>query len=299
MYIGLDIGGTKCSVVLADERAAILRKIKFPTVDCVGTLKKIIESITLVFEPGVRAIGISCGGPLDLIKGCIMSPPNLPDWNHIEIVRLLSEKFQRPVFLKNDADACALAEWKFGNARGASHVVFLTFGTGFGAGLILNGRLYTGACGQAGEIGHVRLYPCGHLGYGKEGAVEGYCSGGGIEQYKMGTARELAEKARRGDLDAIAVFKEVGANLGKVLAILTDILNPQIIVIGSIYTRVEQFLKPSLLEQLRAEALSANFESVKIRPAGLGENLGDMAAVCAAMDGLGLEEDKICIKTRE
>ena len=173
MKIGIDIGGTKCAVVLGDEKQ-IIKKIKFDTKDCQRTVEEIMSAVEAIGEGD--AIGISCGGPLDSGRGVIMSPPNLPDWNDVRIVDMLTGRFGIPAYLCNDANACALAEWKYGAGRGTQNMVFLTFGTGLGAGLILNGRLYEGACGMAGEVGHVRLSEHGPVGYGKAGSFEGFCS---------------------------------------------------------------------------------------------------------------------------
>ena len=126
------------------------------------------------------AIGITCGGPLDSKKGLIMSPPNLPKWDKIPITKIIEDNFNVPVFLQNDANACALAEWRFGAGKGTNNMIFLTFGTGLGAGLILDGRLYAGTNNLAGEIGHIRLAKDGPLGYDKKGSFEGFCSGAGI-----------------------------------------------------------------------------------------------------------------------
>ncbi len=112
----------------------------------------------------------------------ILSPPNLPGWDQIPITEWVRDATGLPAWLLNDADAGALAEWRFGAGRGCQNMVFLTFGTGFGAGLILNGRLYSGIDDGAGEIGHVRISPTGPVGYGKAGSLEGFCSGGGIAQ---------------------------------------------------------------------------------------------------------------------
>lgn len=292
MYIGVDIGGTKTAVVLGNETGQICSKVRFDTEGKAETLQAILDSIRKLVNDKVKAIGVSCGGPLDGKNGIILSPPNLPGWDDVEIVRLLQDHFSMPVYLKNDADAGALAEWYFGNAKNCKNAVFLTCGTGFGAGLILDGRLYSGTSGAAGEIGHVRLYEKGHTGYGKEGASEGYCSGGGIAQYRKGTAKELAERAYAGEKEALEIYREVGENLGKSVAILVDILNPEVVVIGSIYTRAEELLKKSLLGKLREEALERNFGDVRIMPSKLGESIGDIAALCAAMDGYKNEMEK-------
>ncbi len=283
-YIGIDIGGTKCAVVRGDESGKILDKRSFSTTDRDGTLERIFESAGLLMTGRTEAIGVSCGGPLDSKTGVILGPPNLPGWDRVPITGLLTERFHLPARLQNDADACAVAEWRFGAGKGCENLIFLTFGTGLGAGLILGGRLYQGACGMAGEVGHVRLFPEGHTGYGKAGSYEGYCSGGGIAQYGLGSARELADKARAGDREALAVWEQTGENLGRLLAILMDVLNPDVIVIGSIYARAGDLMQEACGRVLAKEVLEPNLRACKVVPALLGEALGDVAALSVAMD---------------
>ena len=116
-FLGIDIGGTKCALVIGDENGKILNKKRFETTDFRTTLAQILETAKELFCEEIKAIGISCGGPLDSRKGIIMSPPNLPGWDNVCIKNILIEKFNVPVFLKNDADACAIAEWKWGAAK--------------------------------------------------------------------------------------------------------------------------------------------------------------------------------------
>ena len=305
-FIGVDIGGTKCSVVLGDENGNIIKKVKFPTLDVNTTIEQIKSAINKF--SGYKAVGISCGGPLDAEKGIIQSPPNLLGWDDIPIKKILRKNFNVPVFLQNDADACALAEWKFGAGRGCKNMVFLTFGTGLGAGLILNGELYRGSNGCAGEVGHIRLADYGPVGYGKAGSFEGFCSGGGIAQYAAAkalaimqtgrkvsycessddlsliTAKSVAEKAEHGFEDAISVYKECGKMLGRGLAILIDLLNPEKIVIGSIFTRTEKLLRYEMQKVIDEECLKVSAETCRIVPAALGESIGDVAAVAVAAD---------------
>lgn len=199
---------------------------------------------------------------------------------------MLETRFHRPAFLKNDADACAIAEWTWGNAAGYDNAIFLTCSTGMGAGLILNGRPYTGACDMAGEVGHIRLYPTGHIGYGKEGSFEGCCSGGGMAQYGKGSAKELAIAARNGDQEALAIYRQFGEDLGRGIAYLVDILNPEVIVVGSIFERARDLIEPHMYKTLHQEALRYSYEAVKILPAGLGDDLGDKAALSVACSGI-------------
>ena len=291
--LGFDIGGTKCAVVLGDENGTVFKKIRFETTDFETSLQALLSAGEELFEEEVVALGVSCGGPLSSKKGVIMSPPNLPGWDNVPIVELLENKFNRPAFLKNDADACAIAEWKWGNAAGYDHAIFLTCSTGMGAGLILNGKPYSGACDMAGEAGHIRLYPDGHIGYGKKGSFEGYCSGGGMAQYGKGSAKDLAIAARKGDPEAIAIYKKFGKDLGKGIAYLVDILNPEVIVIGSIFERARELIEPYMYETLREEALSLSLETLKILPAKLGDYLGDKAALSVAYNGYCERKSKV------
>ena len=314
--VGVDIGGTKCAVTLGLSDSGNLQvkdKEAFPTTDVDGTIKGLKTAIWDVLGRNdleandIAAIGISCGGPLDSRTGVIMSPPNLPGWDNIPIVGILEEEFGVKAAVHNDANACALAEWKFGAGRGSRNMVFLTFGTGLGAGLILDGKLYAGTNDNAGELGHIRLENFGPVGYGKAGSFEGFCSGGGIaqlaaskvkEKLQMGssvdwcpdgdvskiTARVVAEAANRGDAIAKEVYSESALHLGQGLAIVIDILNPEVIVLGSIYARNEDLLKPLMEEVLAREALPLANKVCKVVPAGLGESIGDYAALSVAAD---------------
>lgn len=299
VYIGVDIGGTKCAVVTGDEKSNILNKVSFKTTDFKNTFERIVKEIE--DAPKGVAIGISCGGPLNSETGVIMSPPNLPGWDNVEIVKILKDKFKIPVFLQNDADACALAEWKCGAGKGAKNMAFLTFGTGLGAGLILNGELYNGTNGNAGEIGHIRLSEDGPVGFGKAGSFEGWCSGGGIgrfgEMYAQSkevsyrdeegniTAKSIAQAAEKGDEDALYIYANCGEMLGKGLAILIDTLNLEKIVIGSVFERSGHLMRESMDKVLEKECIGISREVCEVVPAKLGDYIGDIAALCVAING--------------
>ena len=306
-YTGIDIGGTKCAVITGDENG-ITDKIKFGTTTVNETIENIINAVEKLGAND--AIGISCGGPLDSKRGVIMSPPNLPGWDNIEIVKMLESKFSVPVGIQNDANACALAEWKYGAGRGAENMIFLTFGTGMGAGLILNGRLYAGTNDMAGEVGHIRMAEYGPVGYGKAGSFEGFCSGGGIaetgkmiarERLQCGgktafcescaeldniTAKKIAECAKSGDKDSITVYDICAEKLGRGLSILIDILNPEKIVIGSVFERSGELLHKKMQEVIERETLLYARNVCEIVPAALGDEIGDRAAIAVAEDTL-------------
>ena len=304
--IGVDIGGTKCAVIRADQHGIPRDVRRFPTTNVRETLENLYATIggMDVEDP---VFGVSCGGPLDADKGVILSPPNLPGWDGIPIVEELTRRFGGEAYLMNDANAGALAEWTHGAARGCRNVVFLTFGTGMGAGIILDDRLYEGTSGYAGEVGHVRLAPHGPVGYGKAGSFEGLCSGGGIarmaqerakatgrwaslkaESIEDITARAVAEAAEQGDAQALELLATVGRYLGLGLAVLIDVLNPQIIVIGSIYARCQRFLEPTMRQVLEEEALPQPLRDCRIVPAALGDEIGSYAAIAVARYRKGL-----------
>lgn len=321
-FIGLDIGGTKCAVTLGKsdgQLPEILNKIKFPTADCASPFEvmekmlaycgEVLSGAKLTYGD-ISAIGISCGGPLNSKTGVILSPPNLPGWDNIEIVRFFEEKTGVKTYLQNDANACAVAEWKYGAGKGTENMIFLTFGTGLGAGLILNGRLFCGASDMAGEIGHVRLREEGPVGYGKRGSCEGFCSGAGIrkmgitaveEQLQMGNTPRLYEAAGRdinnitakliGDLAeqendpmCLKIYRDCGKKLGETLSVLIDLFNPELIVLGGIYMRSSGLLEEYINAVIEKETLAAARNVCRVVPAGLSEKIGDYAALSIAAD---------------
>jgi glucokinase len=314
-YLGIDIGGTKCAVVAGNSDFQIFQKVQFETRTAERSYREVLDEFFLHIDSllktypieHLKAIGISCGGPLDSKKGMIYSPPNLPGWDNVPITRIFNERYGVPASIQNDANACALAEWLMGAGKGTQNMIFLTFGTGMGSGLILNGKLYAGTNDLGGEVGHIRLADDGPVGFGKAGSFEGFCSGGGIAQLatsyvvnklKLGgkvgfcndieserklTAKIVAEEAIKGDYDALEIIRISGEYLGRGLSVLIDILNPECIVIGSIYTRNENLFKPHIERMLEREAIPSAVEVCTIKPALLGDSIGDYAALCVAL----------------
>lgn len=312
--LGIDIGGTKCAVIYGIDhngQIEIADKVRFDTTDVDTTLSTIIQELKgLCAKHGLNAsntqgVGISCGGPLDSRRGIVMSPPNLPGWDIIPIVQLVQDACGIPAILQNDANACAVAEWKYGAGRGTRNMVFLTFGTGLGAGLVLDGKLYSGTNDNAGELGHIRLSEFGPVGYGKAGSVEGFASGGGIaqlaassvkEKLMMGgkvawcpdgnlsgiSARTVAEAAKAGDELAKSIYRTSATYLGKALAMVIDLLNPEVIVIGSIFVRAEELIRPFMQAAIERDALPGAAAVCQVKAAELGESIGDIAALSLA-----------------
>ena len=297
MNIGLDIGGTKCAISTGESRDGgidILSREEFQTSglswrQVLDEFARRIELQTSNFKlQTIGAIGISCGGPLDSKRGVIMSPPNLPGWDNVPVVDFFRERFGVPVAVQNDANACALAEYLYGSGRGVKNLVFMTFGTGLGAGIIIDGKLYSGANDNAGEIGHIRLAPTGPIGYNKEGSAEGFCSGAGIARLakiRKGldlTTKEIFARVRAGDADCAEVFRESAEKLATILAFTIDILNPEVIALGGVFMRNADLFMPVVEPMLEREALPLALKACRIVPAELGENIGDYAALAVA-----------------
>ena len=308
VVIGLDIGGTKCACVCAivnDERVNILDRQQFETK---GTWQEIFTRLVDMGKSMLRRFalsdrqvlcGISCGGPLSAVEGKIYSPPNLPGWDNVPAVQYVTDLSGWKTRLENDADACAVAEHRYGAGKGTQNFVFLTFGTGLGAGLVLNGKLYRGSTNTGGEVGHIRLENDGPVGYGKKGSFEGFCSGAGISRladryftsvdapdyYKPGqmSAKLLAQKAFEGDEHALKIFETAGHYFGRGLSVIIDILNPEVIAVGGIYMRCHQLIDNAMNETLEQETLTIALQGVKIVPCQLGEQIGDYGAIVTAL----------------
>ena len=315
-WIGVDVGGTKTAIVLCSQPPIIRDRIEFPTLPDQGperALNMIRDKIhQLIRTHGIdrkqiAAIGISCGGPLDRVSGVIQAPPNLSTWVDVPIVSILHREFGVECRLENDANAGAVAEHRYGAGQGTQHMIFLTMGTGFGAGIIADGRLYHGATDTAGEIGHVRLTSSGPVGYNKAGSVEGWASGGGmaqtavqqvtaamekgektalaaqLEANKALTAKDVAIAAQQGDRVAQQIVYSTACRLGEALAILVDLLNPELIVIGGLAMRFGESLLAPARTVIEREALDVPARACKIVPAALGEQIGDIAAISVAI----------------
>jgi len=316
ILVGIDVGGTKTAVVFSREPPAILARAEFATRPAKGPqlalnqMKKAIHDLLSaqdVDNADVLRLGVSCGGPLDRVRGIIQSPPNLPTWENVPLKSILEDEFKVECLVENDANAGAVAEHRFGAGQGCQHLVFLTMGTGLGAGIITDGRLYRGADDLAGEIGHVRLTQTGPVGHNKAGSAEGWASGGGVAQLaaqsvaaaqKKGkrtllaehvrsgkpiTAREVGLAAQKGDAVALEIVRSAGERLGEALAILVDILNPQRIVVGGLAMRLGDLLLDPARRVMQREALAQPARTCQVVPAALGESIGDIAALCVAM----------------
>jgi glucokinase len=304
--LGIDIGGTKCAVALGRSDGKIIARKAIPTeVDRLSP-QEVLERLAAIARELLTAAkdqtppigaGVSCGGPLDTRAGVIHSPPNMPEWKAVPVRAFFEKALKLPVRVENDANATALAEWKYGAGKGTRNFVFLTMGTGIGGGLILNGQLFRGADGAAGELGHVTVddngppHNCGMV-----GCIEVMASGTAIarmahEAVAAGrsemlaraaatgelTAREVGAAAEAGDAVAQEILMRAAHYLGVGLAGYVNIFNPEVIVLGGGVTRIgRRFLDPAFnLARERAFRLPAGTVQFKLAAlAGKAEVLG-------------------------
>ena len=313
--VGIDIGGTKLATVVADNTGHILSKVRKPTLSEKGPeyalgllfdmVREAIDSAG-VEQASISAIGVSCGGPLDTKTGIVYSPPNLPGWDALPLKAKLEAEFHVPVTIENDANASALAEFRFGGGRGYSAVLYMTMSTGIGGGIVLNGQIYHGANDSAGEVGHQILLPNGpRCGCGKQGCLEALCSGPAIARRAQAAIRKhladengstamltltdghvedvksehVLEAARAGDALALELVSETAHYMGWGIANLVNILNPDIVLLGTIAIAAGDLLLNPIRETVSKFAMTRSAAAVEIAPAQLGDALGDLAAI--------------------
>ena len=298
LYLGLDVGGTKCAAVIGTSKGEVIARREWPSLATRGPEPMLADIITaareLLSEFEVCAAGVSIGGPLDAARGIVLSPPHLPGWDAFPLRDRLAEALQLPVSVEHDAAACALAEYRWGKFAGTPRLLYLTCGTGFGAGIILDGRAYRGAGGHSVELGHGRFAEDGPELFGKRGSIEGYCSGAGIPllaaaQYpaRWGTnpptTAELAALAREGDKEAGAVLACNARSVGQVAANLADLLFPEVILLGSLARHFGEpwveTVRARFLEEAHPHARNCRFE-----PASLADRLQDLSALGVALN---------------
>ncbi len=313
--IGIDIGGTKLALCLGDERGTLLGRARWPT-DPAEPAERALARLasgarSLVAEAGialdaVEAVGVAAPGPLDAEREHLLAPPNLPGWHRVPLRRLLAEALGRPVRVENDANAAALAEWRFGAGRGASDLVYLTLSTGVGAGLILAGRLHRGQGGNAGELGHAPLVWEGErCACGLRGCAEAYLGGAAWTRRlrQRAPAESLAcqlaggrdglrpehvvEAARAGDAFARLELDRYNDHLARLVTLVVFALAPERIVLGTIPSRAgEELCLAPVRERVAAHIWPLLGEGLRILPSGLGDDLPDYAGLAVALDAL-------------
>jgi glucokinase len=304
--IGIDIGGTNITVALVTKKGEILRKIRFPTKAEEGktkTVKRIVKALHVVMKGlhsgSIQGIGIGAAGDIDQNRGVVRFSPNL-SWKNVPIVHLIKKKFNLRVVLDNDANAAAWATYILETGRKAKNLLCITLGTGVGGGFIVDGRIYHGASGSAGEIGHMTLNPQGQrCKCGNYGCLETYIGSGYIVEKAVTEIRKgeksLIKKIARGKLQSITpetiqtaalrgdklarkIWKEAGERLGIALSGVINLLNPGVIVFGGGVAKAGELIFKPMKEVIRKRTFRIPFDTVKFSCTKLGEDLGAIGA---------------------
>lgn len=312
--IGIDLGGTRLRAALCSPDGSLLKWVKKKTRAKGGpqvVMERVAQAIRQVWpdEGDVRAISMVAPGPLDPFEGVVIEAPNLPGWDHVPVRDILTQEFDRPVFVGNDANLAALAEHRFGAGRGFDDLIYLTISTGVGGGIILDGKLLLGSKGLAGEIGHMIVQPGGPLcGCGRRGCLEAIASGtaigraarilidggkGEVILEMAGGDRNAVDSqavglaAAAGDPTAIGLLADAGRHIGIAIASLMHLFNPQRFILGGGVSQVGDLLFEPVRATVRDWAMSPLYwQGVDIVPAALGDDVGLLGALALALTEL-------------
>lgn len=308
---GVDMGATHISIVIANCAAHVIaeKETSFNIADGPETCLDRADSLLreTVRQTGIElgdllAIGVGVPGPIMSEAGMVVAPPIMPGWDRYPIRATLEKRWNCPVSLNNDAELGAVGEWAYGAARSAANLAYIKVGTGVGAGLLLDGHIYRGATGSAGEIGHLTIDPNGSLcTCGNRGCLETFASGTAIARQareivaknqptqlaQFGrdqmTARIVADAARHGDLAAQQIIAEAGAQLGVALAGLVNLINPNMVVVGGGVAQIgDLFLEP-VRREVKRRSLPGSVNTMQITTALLGRRSVGMGAVVQAI----------------
>jgi glucokinase len=307
--LGADLGGTKMAVGVVDDEQNILHRGTEPTFG--RELEQLLAELEselregLVACPDVEAIGLGIPSTIDRERGVAISSVNLPIVD-VPIRELIAEKFDVPVFIDNDANCAALAEQRFGAAKGAANALLLTIGTGIGGGVIVNGEVYRGSSGSAAELGHVVIDengpPCqgncpnrgcvevlaSGTALGREGRVAAEAHpdsalGRALAAGKVIDGRLVTDAAFAGDQTAIDALATIGRHLGVALSSLANIFAPDVIVIGGGVSRAGELLIGPARQEMSERALPP-MDQTRVAIAGLGPDAGMIGAAVMALD---------------
>ena len=300
--IGIDIGGTKISLVLGTDKGKILARREIATRtgagtrDCVKALASNLRALILqscIPPKKILGVGVGCPGAVDPSKDTLPRSPNLPGWAGLPLKSLLKQAAGLPVYVANDANAAVLGESLFGAGKKVRDLVYITVSTGIGGGIILNGRPYEGAGCVAGEIGHISIVPEGKkCACGKRGCLEAYASGTAIARFyrdakkkNVRGAKEVGLAARAGDKLAVASYRKAAYYLGIGLANLMNILNPEMIVIGGgVLKSAHKIFWKNMIKSARQHAWPEAFRTVQIIRSQLKGHVGDLGALALVFD---------------
>ncbi|MFA5320676.1 MAG: ROK family protein [Candidatus Omnitrophota bacterium] len=297
-FIAIDLGGTNIKAAVLDEKFSILKKITLPTPAASGrkavvavlvsAAKALTKELSLSLKD-ISGVGIGVPGPVDFEKQIVHFLPNIPGWKRVPLSALFTAACGISCVVDNDAKLMALAEYERGAAKGSRNAICLTLGTGVGAGLILGGRLYRGSDNAAGEVGHLPLNEDGPLcSCGGRACLERYVGNNTLlkeARAALGasvTLEQASALAARGDTRALAFWRKAAERLGIAFAGLSNVLNPDMIVIGGGVSGAGRPLFDGIKETLRRRAMPVQGRRVKVLKAALGNDAGLIGAALAA-----------------
>jgi glucokinase len=306
--LALDIGGTKLAAGVVGRTGDVRSFVRTPTKVEEGpdaVVKRLLDlGRQALAEAGrgaeeMAAVGIGCGGPLDLASGRVQGPPGLPGWDDVPIVDLVSAAYGRPSFLENDATAAVLGEYYYGNWGDVRYMLYLTVSTGVGGGLILDGRLHHGAAGNGGEFGHVVIDWHGRVcGCGQRGCIEAYASGPSIARRAVDalatgeassmrevptlTAETVSTHAGQGDPLARRIWDETTAALGRAVAVMVNVVEPQLVILGGGVTRAGDALLLPVRQAALSQAMRPAGAAARVELSSHGDTVGVVGAAASA-----------------
>jgi glucokinase-like ROK family protein len=310
--VGIDMGASHLSIIVTDFAAQVIDEVEVPfniadgPEACLKQANTLLEELLKKNELEINrlsAIGIGVPGPIASEAGTVFAPPIMPGWDGYPIQASLEEKWNLPVSLNNDAELGALGEWAYGAGRGEDFLAYIKVGTGVGSGILLNGQIYRGATGSAGEIGHLTIEENGPLcTCGNAGCLEALAGGRAIalqarEAIRKGqrtllssmgpveaiTARDVASAARRGDLVAQQIISRAGSYLGIAIAGMVNLFNPRMLVVGGGVAQVGDLLLQPIRDTIARRSLQASARTVKINTAVLRRRSSGMGAIVQAL----------------
>lgn len=297
--LGLNVGGTHSSAVLGRSDGQIIRRVAWPSVVSAPPdamiARMIAEARTLLANgPPVAACGVAIGGPVDAQRGAVVGPPNIPHWHDVPLASRLSAALGLPVRVEHDATACALAEYRWGGGQNGERLAYLTCGTGFGVGLVFDGRPYYGAGGRSPELGHVTYREEGPVAYGKAGSYEAYAAAsalGRLAQWRYPdrwrasppTPPQVCALAAQGDAEAQELIAINARAVGSAVAMLSDLLGVDRVVLGSASRYFGERWVGQVIVTARQMAGDAMPRCTEIVPSSLGARVQDCAALAAAL----------------
>lgn len=307
LLVGIDIGGTKTATSAGDRAGNVIAHTRHPTRssgDPRQDVRALVEDVHAVVDQAdgaladVACVGISAPGPLDRSGTRLLAPPNLAGWHDVPLVRWLQDELGTKVALENDANAAAVAEWRFGAGQGFQDLVYLTMSTGVGAGLILGGRLYRGVGHGAGEVGHARVCwddDAELCGCGKRGCLEAYVGGASWARRlrerspspNEATPEHVVAAARRGAPSALEEMDRFNRYLARGIVNVGFTLAPEAVILGTIVVAAgEALCLEPVRELVRRDLWDVLAEGLVILPARLGDELPDRAGLGVAMEAL-------------